>query len=309
MSPYVFVGLNALTLSFNLLVALAALGAPLLVLLLEISAEARSKVLYRKAAQHVSRAGLVFIIYFLLVAGAAMGMLISRFPALAGPWLDNPKPLLPALASLGVCLVAQIVCVATWKAWRKAKAAHMMVSTVGALSGLFSVVALTTLGWLVWTAPDEAIPTLGCADLWTAPLSSPLWPLTAQGALLAVTAAAGLGLIYVLSRRAKDDFGRDYYALAFRALTGWGAGFLVLQGTVHAWLINVSGLPPDGVARWTWLAALGTCGLALLCWLVVAKNEHPLRLKALVVLAALLLMAFVGLLLYAPLAALVLPVA
>ena len=74
MSPYVFVGLNALTLSFNLLVALAALGAPLLVLLLEISAEARSKALYRKTAQHVSRAGLVFIIYFLLVAGAAMGI-------------------------------------------------------------------------------------------------------------------------------------------------------------------------------------------------------------------------------------------
>jgi hypothetical protein len=97
-------------------------------------------------------------------------------------------------------------------------------------------------------------------------------------------ATGGLGLLHLISRRAKDDFGRDYYNTAFRRTAAWGGLFGVLQIAATAWSGYVL-RPGSGVTSYMDpLAIAYGAGFVLLVaaigmWLAMARSPMPLRLK------------------------------
>ncbi|MCH5276465.1 MAG: hypothetical protein J1E80_01385 [Desulfovibrionaceae bacterium] len=123
---------------------------------------------------------------------------------------------------------------------------------------------------------------------------------------LAPAVAHGAGLLWQALRRGADDFGRDFYTVTMggraRRASHWGALLLLfsalLMGLTPAFSpIHLPDLLPpalaggDAARAAVWFFGIACLGLpgAVLCWYLIARSAVPLRRKALVFLAPLLL--------------------
>lgn len=272
--------------AFFSLLGMAALGSPAVAVANEIAAKARGRVFHDKYGQQTAAMGLVLLLLFLAIQAAAAGLMAMRFPQLAGRMFEPGSPFIVAFGALGAFIVLGLAYFATWKKMREAKGAHTLLGAGAALAAGIGV-AVTVPAKLLLGLPADAVP---------APLAphSMLWPMAAMYVILCVSAAAGLSCVYLVMRRNRDDYGRDYYRFALNLASRWALvamlGFLACQGWLFAVLpeplrIMTTGTPLGLV----WAAG---CGLGLACaalWLVTARSQTPLRLKGLTVLAACLL--------------------
>lgn len=264
-------------LAFNLLLLLAGLLAPSLAVACEATAVLRSQVFSRKLAQQVSHMGLVTGVYSLLVAAGTAGFLAYRAP---GPvWPALPADLLRLLAvAAGVWLVASLAHHLTWKALKESRTVHLLLGILAAVAGLATAIGLA-LVVAIALAPGAT------------PLPPPHVP---AGLALAagLPAAALLAFAWVALRRNQDDWGRDYYVFAFRALALWGLAALLLGLAVvaglaasHLWPL-VAGRPAATLALWSGAAGAIVMLLAAALLVGIRATDTPLRLKFLVFLAA-----------------------
>ncbi|MBG0791059.1 MAG: hypothetical protein H0S80_11235 [Desulfovibrionaceae bacterium] len=276
--------------AFFSLLSMAALGCPAVAVLGEISAKANKKVFLDKYGQQTGTMGLILLAFLLLVTGAGVGIGLYRYPQLLEQSLDTRSPFFAGTVLFAVFAVTALIYFPTWKRMRSAKAAHILIGMVSALSAV-SAVAVVTPAKLAYNvsqgAPSQE--TLATASAMALPLS-------AMYGLLVLAAAASLSLAYLVIRRNKDDFGRDYYNFALRLAARWALlpmiGFLACQGWLYARLpesmqVMILGTPLAYV--WSGLVALGVVSVAL--WLVLARSESPLRLKGLAFLTILLFWA------------------
>jgi cytochrome bd-type quinol oxidase subunit 2 len=125
-------------------------------------------------------------------------------------------------------------------------------------------------------------------------VGSMLWPMSAMYVVLCVSAAAGLSCVYLVVRRNRDDFGRDYYRFSLNLASRWALISMLLFLACQGWLFAVL---PDMFRTMTTQTPLGMiwaagCVLGLACvglWSATAKSDTPLRFKGLTVVAACLL--------------------
>ncbi|WP_272700753.1 hypothetical protein [Desulfovibrio sp. Fe33] len=271
--------------SFFSLLGMAALGSPAIALLAELTAKSRKKVFFDKYGQQTASLGLVLIIALVLLCGASMGITMTKFPTLYEAYLTPGSPFFNGLAALGVFVVAGLIYFLTWKKLRNAKAAHIafgMLASLGAFIGL-AIILPAKLAFN-FSQAEPAADALSSTTILALPMS-------AMYALLILSAAAALSLPYVITRRKKDDFGRDYYNFALRIAARWSLlpmiGFLACQG----WLF--SRLPEDiktlvlgTPLAYVWVALVAIGAICAFIWLFMGRSESPLRLKGLAFLAA-----------------------
>jgi hypothetical protein len=124
---------------------------------------------------------------------------------------------------------------------------------------------------------------------------------------MSLSAAAGLGLFYLIMRRNKDDWGRDYYRFAAPFLGKWqfvgGIGtlavlawlFLSLKGIINLFLPQIFYAGAAGVVCLTAAMLLSLC-----LWF----SENPMRLKGCMLGICLFLYLHCGLILTAVIEAL-----
>ncbi len=218
-------------------------------------------------------------------------------------------PLEPGLVLAGEALLSLLLFgLAVSAATRKSMAGTLFAACLGGLANLLLLLGLTAL----WGAPlsspallDPALPAAApllpqsLADLAARPASA--WLFWAWLVLLAPAAGIGLAQLRVLGRRAKDDFGRDYYAFALRACAktaSLSALFAAVLGGVAVMLAvadfagsaaqREAGLPPHVL----WGAAgVLFCLIAAGLWFAVRRSATPLRHKVSLLLTPLLLFA------------------
>ena len=289
---------SAVILAFNLFLGLAGLAAPLLACLVELAGLAKKQVFYRKTAQQLSVMGLSAGVYMLVVLGGTWVLVLSRAP-------DTPLPDIRALlglsglAALVLWLVASLAYVFTWKSLNEARGLHAVLGLAAGAGGLTSIVRLV-LALLPLSLPPAKADTPPVLDL--APL---LAPSAALAVVLALALAGTAGLVYILYRRNRDDWGRDYYTFALKLCAKWtalallaaiaglaGLGYTVLLPLL-ADELRALGLPLGLGAG----AGLIACGLLAALW----QSATPLRQKLLVALAAPLVWALLSGLAYAAL--------
>lgn len=271
--------------AFFSLLGMAALGSPAIAVLAEISAKTRNKILFDKYGQQTAALGLILTIAMILICGASLGIALVKYPDLFREHITPGSPFFNGLTAFGVFVVAGLLYFPTWKKMRDAKPAHIalgLVATFAALIGLAIVVPAKLAFNFSQAGPSaEALAK-------TAMLAQPM---SAMYALLVLAAAAALSMVYLIVRRNRDDFGRDYYNFALRIGARWAMlpmiGFLGCQGWLYARLpediqVLVLGTPLAFV--WAGLVAIGAACCFL--WLFLGRSETPLRLKGLAFLAA-----------------------
>ncbi|EPR39348.1 hypothetical protein dsx2_3401 [Desulfovibrio sp. X2] len=273
---------NALPLSFNLVLSLAAIGLPLTEGVNELLARSRGQVFIKKCARQTTPLGLVLALYSLLVCGGAAYMVVAR----TGGGELVSRFALPVLLPLACWLVFSALHALTWDKLKGAPLAHAWLGILSGLCGLVgvhSVAALIRASLAPVHAAGSEMPTL--AQQLLPPTGAAHWPLLAQFVLLAPAAAGALSLLWLLFRRHRDDWGRDYYTFAMRLCARWAGVFLLFSILVQVWLVlSLRVLPPASLMRpeqaGPWIAGqiLGLVAAWLL--LRLSKSETPLRGKA-----------------------------
>jgi len=273
---------NALPISFNLLLTLAAVGLPIVSGLNEISARSQGQVFYRKSAQQVAPLGLVLLAYTLVVAGSAAYMVVAR----SGGGELARLFALPLLLSFGLWLLLAAIFGLTFKSMKNAGGLH---AALGIAASLCGAVGVHTVGALVRASLTPIHADVGAASLSLGSLLAPtfataLWPLTAHFILLAPAGAGAVTLVWLILRRERDDWGRDYYAFAMRLAARWTAVPLFVALGVQSWLVlSLQKIPPVMLMRPDHAIPFVVAQLLglLAAWLLmkVSKSDNPMREK------------------------------
>lgn len=262
-----------------------------------------------KLARQLAEFGVIILGFWLLLVSVRWGLsVVDWWPA--GALGRGFYPLffdLPGQLVLLATLLS-IVLVRTWKRGKRTTGAHMALG--GAATALWALVlalfALAGTRRLESVLPDaRMIDHLGLAGL-AHPLSWLVW-----GHLLFMAAAsgAGFGLLYLLMRRNREDYGRDYYIWSVKRCAWWaiisGIGQVGWAGAVF-WASVLAYPERSALAGDDWInigAALDHAALpglafgflfALLGWLSllpVGISKTPLRMKGWMLLHAACFMA------------------
>ncbi len=274
------------------LLALAAAGSPFVALVSEAMGVSRRMVFMDKFAQQVTMMGVTLSLSTLPFTAGGYALLASKESL--REQLTGPPAMIYAMAFL-LSLFLLLDYHFSWNRLKKRKVFHM---ARGGLACLAAWAALLLLLGMVRTlllypeafAADQTLRSFFW-EFGEIPVWSKFWTFYLQLLAWAVAGAAGLGLAFVLSRRDRDDFGRDYYAFAVKhgakhalwssapllALSLWFGMFLFPEPS-----LELAGSP----LFLGMLVSLGSLVLAMAGWMFVAGSKTPLRHKPTMVCSA-----------------------
>ena len=130
--------------------------------------------------------------------------------------------------------------------------------------------------------------------------TSPLWNGVSYLLPLTLTMAGGLGALWLVARRHRDDYGRDHYTqmlpwCAVWARNSWMVLWLLLVGFtgINLWYValDVDMMPMEELIRHG--ARLLLWLIPGLLWTIVARSSMPMRHRFTLLLAVLLAMGFI----------------
>jgi hypothetical protein len=266
----------------------AVLGAPLLAVITETTVPKKNKSFHSKCARQICQTpfGLGLMLFTLLGLMASIALLQFRPELMTPPLIWGPAAVI-ALPASALLLLA--VYLGTFSSLKNHRGLHHYFGYLAALVCL-AVLLLYFLFLATLAQPIDI------DALWTAPLATlqmlarifgatpPLWLLVGYLFCTGLAAGAGLSQLWLIMRRHKEDYGRDYYKFAMRYCARIALGF-TLVGTAVAgllfWLLWES-IPPDFLQpqdRGILLVAFGLPLSCCLLWLCVIKSETPLRHK------------------------------
>ncbi len=275
--------------------ALAAAGIPCITALVGLRPTKRLKIFIDKFGQQASTFALLAGLWAFVVLAAGAAGLWFFLPGPATFFLGFP---LPAAAIIGPILAGAAAFLAyrgLWQRLKTQKSLHAVIGLAATLlfwAGLYAglaafrplVLGLHATDWPSFLAP---------------PAASLFWPILAEGLTLSLAAAGTFTGAWLVWRRDRDDFGRDYYNFTMRLASRLAFAATVLAVVAMAWLcLGLLPLVGELSARLT--VAVGLYGSGLFLALVasgfVMVQANALRHKAALMAAFLaMLMALTGL--------------
>jgi len=245
------------TAGLTLFFALAALAAPLLGVVTESLYVFKHQSFYDKCALQITQAAFCMGLFIFFTLGAGLIYYVYYVDYIAIPPLIKAPPL-TGLLLLGVYWI-------TWSALKQRRALHLL------------------LGWAA------ALSMLGALFVFCGLLIAVDWPafmaLIYVGLLCTgLAAGAGLSQLWLIMRRFKADYGRDYYAFAMRYCARVALSFTLAAALIVCALLLLlrHAIPADLVQPLDIGVIAIAFGLPLSCcllWFGIAKSDSPLRHK------------------------------
>ncbi|MGE4552595.1 MAG: hypothetical protein AB7D57_05760 [Desulfovibrionaceae bacterium] len=266
-----------------LLFGLSGLGGLLFAALSQTVAVTQGRAFCEKLARQMTAMGFTLTALFLGGGAVMVAVLAAKVPWFA-EWITRPDCWVFALAALAALILAGVARF-SWTALHQRRGLRLTLGLAAGLAALAAVLLLAPTA----RSYAAAYLTNGAARIDPATLFRPgpaalLWPVAASILFLAVSDAGAVGLLYLVQRRLKDDYGRDYYNYALPRAAWWGlagvAPLLACQGMVWLRLSeNLRAVVTQTVLGVQWLAAGVAWLLCLGAWLLLARSKAPLRLK------------------------------
>lgn len=277
------------------LMGLAAFGAVAIAAISEIIGRGKGKIFHDKYAEQTSKMSLWLIIISLVACVAGVFIAASRMPWLPQWLTDTASPVMPVYIATGAGLILFLPYTLSWKKLRQTKSVHIALG-LGSAAAMLSAIVLSVGAFYVFAA--STTPGAETMTVTALPLDahSIFWPLAAQYLLFAIGSGGGLSLAYLVLRREKDDFGRDYYKFSLPCAARWAIvgslGAILTQG----WLFGVMPESARVMALETgmslaWLVSIALTLLCCILWLLLSKSESPMRMKWIAFAGAILLWA------------------
>ena len=267
-------------------VLLAVISSPGLAFICQHTAAQTKKPFFDKyAKQLATMATTLGGIFFTGIAAGCIHVAMQQPVIFEGPFRIPVLVTLVGVLSAFALLFAYTI---TWRVLRTCRGLHKLIGVLTELSMLtvmflvFGVLRGLLIKGHPVSASDSAVEQL--LSLYIIPGSGVFWPLFMQAFVYGYGAAGMLGCCYLLLRRNRDDFGRDYYKFALSLSSVWAmlgtllalipAGFMIWQ-----YMPFIGSFAPQNVAFWCVLAVVVLPVLACCCWVTVVRAENPLRAK------------------------------
>lgn len=274
--------------AFFTLLALAALGAPMLALICRTGAEALRTQHLEVYARRLLRMAVSLAVLSGVVLAGALGLALARLPW-AWDWVRS-DPTAPAL--LALCAAAYVASLAAARAsaparYQRGDSPVLKAFVLALLSLVLAWLTLSVLGDFaqqaraVLLAPSE--DSLTIAALAPPRLEPPGLHLAAAvlaTMLLAVTCASAVSMEYLMLRRDHDPFGREAFAQALRlgARSSLRSGILVAATYPMTWMhltTLLEGRPEAQAIKVLLAFSLGSLILACLLWAALSRSQRP----------------------------------
>ena len=276
----------ALLLALPGLCAMAAAGQQLAI--------SRQRSAYAKAARQLSM--LAAILGWILVLAGALLLYDARNSGLH-PVCAAGRLWSWALVGAGtVCASLHCAC---WRTLQRWALLHRLLAALGGIAAyLGAYMLLAALG--AQGQADSGIPPADSLQAMLIPgEDSLLWNAIYYLPALAVSMAGGLGCLWMLLRRRRDDFGRDYYAAMLPWVARWARnGWLflwmilllftcwsVIEEAHEALTMPAQDILNHAIRLLLWL-------IPVMLWHIVARSAAPMRHKLTLLLAQLLATGF-----------------
>lgn len=276
--------------SFGILLMLvpAVLLTPSVAAVTESFTFQKHKAFYSKCARQITQTvfGIGLMLFTILCTGAMITLLQFKpdIMTVEQMW----RPILIVASPMAAMLLLTIY-LSTWSKLKKRKGTHLFLGFLAAgscLAILFLILLfLVSLVQpieidILWVRPLELLREL-CAAYFSAPL---LWLLTAYLVFTGIAAGLGLSQLWLIMRRYKDDYGRDYYNFAMRYCAKISLVCTLIAtiiGAISIWLLVASSplifLQPQD--RGVLLIAFGLPISCCVLWACILKSETPMRHK------------------------------
>lgn len=185
------------------------------------------------------------------------------------------------LLSMGVLLSSIF-----YSLWNALKNMPVLHATIGMIAAVQNSVALMVILFTLRISAGALKPPaarLALPDIFPASLEDPLLSVLCYTLPLIPAMAGAIGACWLVMRRKKDDFGRDYYNNMVRWCAGWAKNawlclflLLLVSTGLAIWrqmqggVFNAQDAMLDNAQILLWLAPP-------VCWLIVRKSQLPLR--------------------------------
>lgn len=296
MNENLFFAVQAAAVCLPLALALAASGLPLISAALLYKPEKRVKVFRDKFGQQTATFCLLTGLCALVFLGGGAALVKMNFPAAASFWLGAPVPLLPLGAAIALAGALAVAYRASWQALKDKRSLHASIGVAATLCA-FAAGHL----FLAFFRHFAVVASSAGQDpsLMAPPLDSAAWIMLPGLLALCPALAGAFAPLYLIHRRDKDDFGRDYYNYALKLSAKWALASTAVALLVQAALIAtlwpaVRDLPVRAVFFWGQGAAFACFAMACTLWGLLIKHQNPLSLKPHAVCAAIMSLAALG---------------
>ena len=275
--------MDAMLLALCLFFVAGIWGTYIIAVVCEIASRISKRIFLDKFAMQMARLGTLTHCAVWLAVGCGAFLIFSDYPSLLKNMHGANTPLLLGTIALGLVGTALLsIYFGTWKIFKKKqKIVHIAL-------GLLGILCLKPLFWIPIIALRAQAMSTEKLHVSTLPgLDSLLWPLGVQWAILSVSLSAVLGMGYLLLRRNRDDFGRDYYKYAFPVCAKWALFPIPALMATCAWASMLFVPQLDFGDSLPLVASLGIRGISLffvaIIWIVIIRSKTPLRLKGAIV--------------------------
>ncbi len=261
----------------------------------ELSARRKKNIFRDKYAQQITRLSLYSILLGSIIVAGMLPLTIRVVQQLDRliwqfSWKASLYPGIFLLFGFFLLLFYFFL----WKKLRKKKAFHLSIGFLSMISIWIGGYWLFNLKMgLIFGSYPEHIPGSEVWKIsWLPVKEIEWWIFLGHLLLLAIGSSGLLGLIFLLLRRKKDDFGRDYYRYAIPLSAKWSLPFS-LQVIPMILLLFLCFTPVQGSI--VELTLIISTIISILCFLLpvwllvnVFRNEAPLRLKGTIILSIIL---------------------
>lgn len=260
----------------------------------KIIAVSRRRSAYDKCSRQIALLGL-FLGWGLLV-GSRIWLYFTRAKYIDGSIESFMLEMSWLLLSLGVLFSTIYYC-----CWRILKNMPVLHSTLGVISAVQNCIALVCVLFtirLLAFAPAAVAEELALPTLFPNAWEAPVWSAACYTTPLIFALAGAFCSFWLVMRRKRDDFGRDYYNLMLPWCAAWARNawlivwlLLLISTILEIWPGNAapgfdgSRAIVDGCCMLIWF-------VPLLLWNLVKKSPVPMRHSWAVFVALLFAIAF-----------------
>lgn len=298
---------------FTAMALLALSGLPVMAVTGQTLARLRQRTSYDKCARQLAALA-ALLGWILTLGGAVLAWLRLR------PLLDSPETLGASVSLLGQTLPFTVraqadmlvwlalACgtlfvslhVVLWRSLRQSPALHQTLGLLGAIfcyAGIYGVMSVVSADAAFELGEPRAETLRG---IFLPGEASTLWNGLSYLLPLTLVMAGGLGALWLVARRHRDDYGRDHYTQMLPWCAAWARNswivlwlLLVCFTAINVWHASVAGEPLPLVEMSRYGARLLLWLIPGLLWTIAVRSATPLRHKLTLLLALVLAAGFV----------------
>lgn len=296
-SPEIQLTIDIITIIVGLSMIFALAGLPFIAVVSEVLAIIKQRSFYNKCARQIAGVTIILSIVVILAGAYITKIRIDSMQELT--LIAQGYVIWWIFLTLAGFLISLYFVL--WKSMQQLPRLHQCIALSSGFCSIISAYCILSL----LSAESEASAIIdfkinNIAEIFTPSQSSNLWNILFMIPGVIISLAASFAIMWLLIRRNKDDYGRDYYNTMLTWLAKWARnGWILLWGTSLIFLVYNSWYAYMNLDVAMSMQEYINSAIYLLLWsipillyILAIKSKTPLRNKISLIIAHFIIMSF-----------------